>query len=67
MTPTEFVDQCLDQMGQLPVTDNTRRELITQAESEGPVSWKDADNAESSRRTGEMLALIGATREYQFG
>lgn len=67
MAPSEFVDQCLDHMGQLPVNDRTRQELIVQAESEGPISWDSSDYSESSRRTGEMLALIGATREYQFG
>jgi len=67
MSPAEFVDQCLYQMGQLPVADNTRSELINHAENEGSISWQDADHDESSRRTGEMLALIGATREYQFG
>ena len=66
MTPEEFVDQCLDQMGPLPVADRTRHELIAQAESDGPVSWE-GDYGNSARRTGEMLALIGATREYQFG
>jgi len=67
MSPAEFVDQCLHQMGQLPVADNTRLELINHAANEGSISWQDADHDESSRRTGEMLSLIGATREYQFG
>lgn len=66
MSPTDFVDQCLDQMGPLPVMDNTRQQLISQAESEGDINW-DGDQDASTRRTGEMLALIGATREYQFG
>ena len=66
MTPEEFVDNCLDQMGPLPITGRTRQELIAQAEADGPVHWEEKDYGDSARRTGEMLALIGATREYQF-
>jgi hypothetical protein len=66
MSPEEFVESCLDQMGPLPVSGQTRGELISQAESEGAVNWEDGYD-DSARRTGEMLALIGATREYQFG
>ena len=66
MSPEEFVESCLDQMGPLPVSGQTRDELISQAESEGAVNWEDGYD-DSARRTGEMLALIGATREYQFG
>jgi uncharacterized protein (DUF1800 family) len=67
MSPEEFVSQCLDQMGPLPVTDSTRQQLVDQAASEGSISWADADYGKSAQRTGEMLALIAATREYQFG
>ena len=66
MTPEELVENCLDQMGPLPVSEQTRSELLSQAQSEGSVDWQDAYD-DSARRTGEMLALIGATREYQFG
>ena len=68
MSPEDFVEQCLDEMGPLPVSDSTRLELVTQAKSEGEINWSSDDGyADGSRRTGEMLALIGATREYQFG
>jgi hypothetical protein len=68
MSPEDFVEQCLDQMGPLPVSDSTRQELVSQAKSEGEINWSSDDGYEDgSRRTGEMLALIGATREYQFG
>ena len=39
MSPDEFVESCLDQMGPLPVSDQTRNELVMQAESEGAVNW----------------------------
>ena len=48
------------------MSDQTLKELVSQAESEGAVNWQDAYD-DSARRAGEMLALIGATREYQFG
>ena len=63
-----LVDRCLDQMGPLEVSDETRKELIAQAESEGPISWSAEDvNPGLSRRVAGTLALIAATREYQFG
>ena len=68
MTAEALVDQCLDLMGPLPVGELTHRELLAHAESAGPISWAtEEDYARSSRRVGDMLALIAATREYQFG
>ena len=68
MTPEALVDRCLDQMGPLEVTEATRKELISQAESEASISWATGEEyAGLSRRVGEMLALIAATGEYQFG
>ena len=66
MSPADFVEQCLDQMGPLPVSDNTRKELVSQAQTEGDINWEGSPE-DSARRTGDMLALIGSTREYQFG
>jgi hypothetical protein len=68
MSPEQFVDQCLDLMGPIEMGSGTRDELISHAENGGAVNWEGDDNyAKSTVRTGEMLALIGATREYQFG
>ncbi len=67
MTADKFVDQCLDFMGPIEMAESTRKELITNVESEGPISWDGAEYDNSARRVGEMLALIAATREYQFG
>ena len=68
MSAEDLVDRCLDEMGPLEVAEGTRSELIDEAESQGPVTWSTAQDRESSsRRVGEMLALIAATREYQFG
>ncbi|MCH8184605.1 MAG: DUF1800 domain-containing protein [Chloroflexi bacterium] len=68
MTAEALVDQCLDLMGPIEMGEHTRRELLSHAESEGSISWAtEEDYARSSRRVGDMLALIAATREYQFG
>ena len=67
MTPEELVDHCLDQMGPLEVSDETRTELLEQVESAGPASWaNDQDFQASSKRVADVLALIAGTREYQF-
>ncbi len=64
MTAEALVDRCLDQMGPLEISDITRKELVAQAESGGPISTAGDD---FSSRAADMLALIAATREYQFG
>ena len=55
-------------MGPLEVTQETHQELVAHVESDGPISSVgDDDNPAFSQRVGETLALIAATREYQFG
>jgi len=65
LTPEALVDQCVDLIGPLAVSDDTRAELVAHAAGEGPVAVN-GDGA-LSRRVGEMLSLIAATPEYQFG
>ena len=68
MAAEALVDRCLVQMGPLEVSESTHQELIAQAESEGPISLSTgAEYAGFAQRVGGMLALIAATREYQFG
>ena len=68
MTPEALVDRCLEFIGPLEVSEQTRSELVSHAEDEGPVSWAcDEESEVSSRRVGDMLSLIAATTEYQFG
>ena len=66
MAPDEMVDHCLDLFGPLDVGEATRLELIEHATEGGDLSWSE-DYDGSSERVGEMLALIAATTEYQFG
>jgi uncharacterized protein (DUF1800 family) len=66
LSPEAFVDGCLELLGALEVGDQTRRELLAQAEEEGDLRWDtEQDATASEHRVGVMLALIGASREYQ--
>ena len=64
ISPEALVDRCLDQFGLLEVANETRDELIRNVSPEGPI--KGSSDPEVSRRVAETLALIAATREYQF-
>ena len=67
LSPVEFVDGCLDLIGSLEVSDATRRELLAQAQQGGDLRWDtEQDSAASERRVAILLALIAASREYQF-
>ena len=64
ISPEALVDECVDLVGPVNVAPATRQELIAHAEGDGPVS---TDNGDAPRRVADMLALIAATPEYQFG
>ena len=67
LSPAELVDGCLDLIGPLEVSDSTRRELLEQAEEGGDLRWNtEQESTASKNRVGVMLALIAASREYQF-
>ena len=64
-TPEELLQASLEHMGFLEVGNETREQLMEQAKSGGNMNW--SDEAAVGTRIGEMLALVGATTEYQFG
>ncbi len=64
-SPQELVESSLDHMGFLEVSDETREQLLGHAKGGGDMDWS-KENA-AGTRIGEMLALVGATTEYQFG
>ena len=67
ITVETLVDRCLDLMGPVEVSEETRASLIRKCGGDGEVSWEtEEDYAGVSRRIGELLALIAGTREYQF-
>ena len=66
LTPSELVDGCLDLIGPIQVSDETREALTGYVAKGGDVPLRDGDSAEeSANRVGEVLGLISATREYQ--
>ena len=64
-SPEELVDATLEHMGFLEVGEETMAQLLDHAKSQGNMNW--SDEAGCGTRVGEMLALVGATTEYQFG
>jgi len=67
LTPEQLVDGCLDLLGPIEVAPETRNELTSQAKQGGDLRWdNDAAIQASTKRAGEMLQLVVATREYQF-
>ena len=64
-SPEELVEATLEHMGFLEVGDETMVQLLDHAKSQGDLNW--TDEAAAGTRVGEMLALVGATTEYQFG
>ena len=67
LSPNEFLDGCLDLMGILELGSTTYQEFLTHTSEEGNISWETThDASESERRVGIMLAMISASREYQF-
>jgi uncharacterized protein (DUF1800 family) len=67
LSPTEFVDACLDLVGPLPVNPRTHSALVTFAEQGGPLRFTTNDpDPVSDQRVAALLQLIVATREFQF-
>ncbi len=66
-SPGDVVDGCLDLMGPLEVTGESRDELIGFVGEAGGFSWgSDSEIADSTRRVSELLQLIVSLREYQY-
>jgi hypothetical protein len=68
LTPEQLVDACLDLLGPVEVGSQTRKELVEQARQWGALSWDSDEKTEiATKHATEMMQLIVATREYQFG
>ncbi len=66
-TAAEAVDGCLDLMGPLEVTSESRDELIGFVGEGGEFAWgAEGEVADSTRRVSELLQLIVSLREYQY-
>ena len=64
-TPEQLIEASLEHMGYLEIGEETRQQLMDHAKTEGNMDWTNEEA--SGVRVGEMLALVGATTEYQFG
>jgi hypothetical protein len=66
-SPLQLVDGCLDLLGPLEVTPESRNELIDFASERGGFRWDSEEATRSStERVGELLQLIVSLREYQY-
>ena len=67
ISPEQFVNGCLDLTGPLVMTEDTMGLLISHASKEGDLTHgTEAEQADFTRRSGEMFQMIAATAEFQF-
>ena len=67
LSPDELVDRCLDLVGPLPVSEETRVSLTGHVAMRGDLHLAGRRQGdESERRVGELLGLIASTPEFQF-
>ena len=64
-TPDQLLGACLDHLGFVELSEETREQLLENIRAGGNLDWNNEENA--ATRIGETMALIGATTEYQFG
>ena len=68
MTPEHLVNGCLDMVGPMEVEEDTRKELVSLAETGGSMDLStEAGYQDFSNRVTEVFGMIAGTREYQFG
>ena len=67
LSPEVLVDTCLDLVGPLVATEQTKSSLTKHAQTAGELRFDTEEaRAKSSARIAEMLQLIVASKEYQF-
>src|SRR5438093_1884742 len=67
LSPEQLVDGCLDLLGPVQVSPETRKEPVAHAKECAETGWaSETSDKTADKRVGEMLQLIVATREYQF-
>jgi len=66
LDPTDLADGCLDLLGPIEVSDETRSVLVEYASRQGDLDLSGHQPGdEAEQRVGNMLRLVAATREYQ--
>ena len=67
LSPEGLVDTCLDLMGPLDVSHETRQELVDHSAEGGTLRWaSEQESRSSTHRVTEMLQLIVSLRDYQY-
>ena len=67
-TPEGLVDSCLDLLGPMEVSETTHTSLVDHVQKNGPLGQEtEADRSRFQARAVEMLQLVAACPEYQFG
>ncbi|MCE2466367.1 MAG: DUF1800 domain-containing protein, partial [Dehalococcoidia bacterium] len=65
LTPAQLVDSCLDIMGPLKVSEDTRSQLLDHAMQAGELVTSTDDTPGATARIVEMLQMVASTREFQ--
>ena len=66
LIPSDLADGCLDLLGPIEVSDETRSVLVDFASRDGDLDLNGHQPGdEAEQRVGNMLRLVAATREYQ--
>ena len=65
ISPSELVDRCLDEIGVISVSDETRASLVDYATAEGDIVAGPQVDQETSERVAQLLQMIAATHEFQ--
>ena len=66
LTPSRLVDGCLDLVGPIPASDETRDGLVEFAQAQGELDLNGRQPGdEAERRVAEMLGMVVSTREFQ--
>ena len=66
LSPEQLVERCLDLLGPIPVSDETRASLVEYAARQGEVDLRGhQEGDEAEQAVGNVLRLAASTREYQ--
>ena len=66
LSADELVDRCLDVIGPIEVSEDTRKVLTAHAGRKGDIDLGGREpGGDADRHVGDLLGLIGSTREFQ--
>ena len=66
MSPERLVDGCLEQMGAISVSEESRSVLLEFASKQGDLELSAAEqDRQAERKVGEVIRLVAATHEFQ--